>query len=173
MMFRNVTSYVNVSIMASLSRCDDFNGQLRLRLIAVIIVFFAQLNEVLLLQFLVFADKFRQIVGNGDVQLVDWAALEVCAGFCQLLEIVKWIQTEEVEVDLWIGQIVSRDVGEGRETFIDVVVLWMFNDLIGDLLLVAEQSLLVVVSGQVAIDHLSVVTDANLRIIKHHEELVA
>lgn len=132
-------------------------------MVAVLIVFLAQLHKVLLLQLLVFADKFRQFVSDGDVQLVDGTALEIRAGFRELFELVQRVQTEEVEVDLWVGQVVARDVGEGRQAFVDVVVLRMLDDLVRDVLFVAKQAFLVVVGCEIAVNHLSVIADTHLK----------
>lgn len=109
-----------------------------------------------------FADQFGQVVGDGDVQLVDGAAAEIGAGGGQLLEVIDWIQAEKVAIHVGVGKIVAGYVGQGREALVDVVILGMFDDLFGDLLLVAEDGFVVVVGGQVAVYHLGVVAYAHL-----------
>lgn len=54
------------------------------------------------------------------------------------------------------------NVGECAETFVDVVVLRVLDDGFSDELLVAEDRLVVVVGCEVAVNHLSVVSDADL-----------
>lgn len=93
--------------MINLSRFDDFHWRIDFGLIAILVIFLAELQKILLLQFLVFADKFGQVVGNGDVQLVDWTSLEVRACLGKLLELVEWVQAEEIEVDFWVRQVVT------------------------------------------------------------------
>lgn len=112
---------------------------------------------------LIFPDQFGKIVGNRNVQLVDWTSTEVGAGFGQFLKLVQLVQPEEILVDIWIGQIVSRNVSQRRESLVDVIVAWILDDVVGDLFLVAEQRLMVVVSSQIAIDHFCMVTYANLK----------
>lgn len=148
--------------LMNLSRIDDFHGRIDFGLIAILVIFLAQLLQVLFKLFLVLSDELWQVVGNGDVQLVDWASLEVRAGLGKLLELVERVEAEEVEIDFGIGQVVARDVGEGREAFVDVVVLWVLDNLVRDLLLVAEQSLLVVVGREVAVNHLGVIANTHL-----------
>lgn len=104
-----------------------------------------QLPQTDLHVFLVLADQLGQIVGDGNVQLLDRAAAEVRAGLVQLLELVQVVQSEESAVDVRIGQVVPGDVRECGQALVNVIVLGIVNDLVRDHLLVAEQSLLVVV----------------------------
>lgn len=113
--------------------------------------------------FLVLARQLGQFVGNGQIQLGDRTAAEVGASVGELLELVQRVQTEEVAINLGIGQIVARDVRQRRQTLVDVIVLWMIDDVVRDAFLVAKQRLVVVVGVQIAIDHLGVVTYAHLQ----------
>lgn len=54
------------------------------------------------------------------------------------------------------------NVSECAETLVDVVALRVLNDRIGDQLSIAEDGLVVVIRGQVAVHHLRVVSYANL-----------
>lgn len=87
---------------------------------------------------LVLAGQFGQFVGNGQVQFGDRTAAEVGAGVPQLLELVQRIQAEEVAVDFRIRKIVARDVRQCGESLVDVVVLRMIDDVIGDVYLMGS-----------------------------------
>lgn len=113
--------------------------------------------------FLIFARQLGQLVGNGQIQLGDGTAPEVGACLGELLELVQRIQTEEVAIDIRIGQIVTRDIGQRGQALIDMIVLWMIDDVIRDALLVAKQSLVVVIGVQIAVDHLGMITHTHLQ----------
>lgn len=72
------------------------------------------------------------------------------------------MQAKEVSIHFRIGQIVTRDVGQRAETLVDVVVLRMLDNVFADLLSVAEERFVVVVRGQVAVDHFGVVAHSYL-----------
>ena len=111
---------------------------------------------------LVTGHQLRQIVGDGQVELVDWAPPEEGAGGLEAGKVVERVQPEELPVRLGVGQVVSRDVGHGAEALEDAVLLGVVHDALGDRLLVAEHAHVVVERGQVAVDHLGVVADPNL-----------
>lgn len=111
---------------------------------------------------LVLAHQFGQVVRDGHVQSVDGTAAEVGARVGQLLEFEHRVQAEEVAIDFRIGQIVARDVRQGGQAGVDVVVLRVFDDVVRHLLSVAEEGLVVVVGGQVAVDHFGVISHTDL-----------
>lgn len=106
---------------------------------------------------LVLADEFWKVVCDSHIQPVDRAAPEVGASGCELLELVQRVQPEEVSVGLRIWEVIAGNVGEGAEALVDVVVLRMLDDGLRNYLLVSENRLVVVVSRQVAVDHLGVI----------------
>lgn len=120
-------------------------------------------HEFFFLSF-VLADQVGQIVSDGHVQLVYRTSPEVRASFGQLFELVHGVQVEKVPVHVRVGQIVSRYVGKCAQTLVDVIVLWVFDDVVADGFLVAEECLVVVVRGQIAVHHLGVVSHSNLKI---------
>lgn len=103
------------------------------------------LGQGALYKALVFPHQLRKIIGDGHIQSVNGTASEVCACCRKLLEFVQRIQPEEIPVNLWIWQIVARDIRECRKSFVDVVVLRMFYDFVGDLLAVSKHRLVVIV----------------------------
>jgi len=113
---------------------------------------------------LVLAHELGQVVGDGHVQPVDGAAPEVGARGGQLLELEQRVEAEEVAVRVRVREVVPRDVGQGAETLVDVVVLGVVDDVVGHLLLVAEEGFVVVVRGQVAVHHFRVVAYSHLQI---------
>ena len=72
------------------------------------------------------------------------------------------MQTEEVFVDFGIGQVVAGDVAQRAQSLENVIRVGIFSDFVGHALLVVEETLLVVEGGQVAVDHLGVITNPNL-----------
>jgi len=119
-------------------------------------------HQLLLLSF-VLTDQVGQIVGNGHVQLVDRTTPEVRACIGQPLELVHGVQPEEVSVHVRIGQVVSRYVGQRAQALVDVIVLWVLYDVVADGLPVCEERLVVVVRGQITVDHLGVVSYPHLQ----------
>ena len=115
----------------------------------------------------VLADKLRQVVGNGDVEPVDGTTAEIRASRAEQWEFVQSVQSEEVSVDVRVGQIVPRYVGQGAETLVDVIVLRVLDDTVRCLLLLGEEALVVVVGRQVAVNHLRVVTHSYLQLQFH------
>ena len=85
------------------------------------------------------------------------------ASWLQTLEVVQGIDTEKLFVGSGIRQIVSGDIGHGRDSLVDVVLLGVVDDALGHGFLIAEVAFLVVVGGQVAVDHFSVIPNANLK----------
>ena len=59
---------------------------------------------------LVRGEDLRQLVGDGQVELVEGAALEEGAGALKRLEIIKRVDVEKVLVSVRIWEIVSGDV---------------------------------------------------------------
>lgn len=119
-------------------------------------------HEFFFLSF-VLADQVGQIVSDSHVQLVYRTSPEVRARFGQLLEFVHGVQVEEVPVHVRVRQVVSGYVGKCAQTLVDVIVLRIFDDVVADGFLVAEECLVVVVRGQVAVHHLGVVSHSDLK----------
>lgn len=101
----------------------------------------------LLHRFLVFADELRQVVGDGNVESVDRTSAEVRARGAEQREIVKGIQSEEVPVNVRIGQVIARYVLQSAEALVDVIILRVLDNLVTDLLLVSKERLVIVVRG--------------------------
>lgn len=101
----------------------------------------------LLHRFSVFADEFRQIVSNGNVESVDRASAEVRARGAEQREIVKGIQSEKVPINVRIGQVVARYVLQSAQALVDVIILRILDDLVTDLLLISKERLVIVVRG--------------------------
>ena len=55
------------------------------------------------------------------------------------------------------------DVGQRADSLVDVVLVGVVDDVLGHALLVAEQALVVVEGGEVAVDHLGMVADTDLK----------
>lgn len=64
-------------------------------------------------RFFVLSYQFWQVIGDRYIKPVYRAAPEVRAGWTQRLKIVKIIQTEEVLVDVGVGQIVAGYICQG------------------------------------------------------------
>lgn len=111
----------------------------------------------------VLADQVGQIVGNGHVQLVDRTTPEVRARIGQPLELVNRVQPEKVPVHVWIGQIVSRYIGQRAQALVDVIVLRVLYDVVANGLPVCEERLVVVVRSQITVDHLGMVSHSHLQ----------
>lgn len=119
-------------------------------------------HEFFFLSF-VLTDQVGQFVSNGHVQLVDRTSSEVRARVRQPFELVHRVQAEEVPVHVGIGKIVSGYVGQRAESFVDVIVLRVLDDVIADGLLVAEERLVVVIRSQVTVDHFCVISHSDLK----------
>ena len=63
---------------------------------------------------LVRGEDLRQLVGDGQVELVEGAALEEGAGALKRLEIIKRVDVEKVLVSIRVREIISRDVCQRR-----------------------------------------------------------
>lgn len=109
------------------------------------------------------ADQVGQVVRDGHVQLVDRTPSEVRARFGQLFEIVHGVQPEKVPVHVWIGQVVSGYIGQGAEPLVNVIVLRVLDDVVANGFLIAEERLVVVVRGQITVDHFRVVPHSDLK----------
>jgi len=125
-------------------------------------------NQLLLLSF-VLTDQVGQIVRNGHVQLIDRTTPEVRARIGQPLELVHGVQPEKVPVHFRIGQVVPRYVGQRAQALVDVIVLWVLYDVVADGFSVREERLVVVVRGQVTVDHLGVVSHPHLYITRRRD----
>ena len=101
----------------------------------------------LLHRFSVFADELRQVVCNGNVESVDRASAEVRARGAEQREIVKWIQSEKVPINVRIGQVIARYVLQCAQALVDVIVLRILDNLVADLLLISKERLVIVVRG--------------------------
>lgn len=75
---------------------------------------------------------------------------------------LKLDSPKEVPVHLGVRQIVARDVGEETHALVDVVVVRVLDDVLGQLVLAGEEALVHVEGGQVRVHHLGVVPHTNL-----------
>lgn len=73
------------------------------------------------------------------------------------------LRSEEI-TNYFIEKVVCRpgDVGKCAEPLVDMVILRIFDDSIGDNLLVAKYGFVVVVCGKITINHLCVISHSNL-----------
>lgn len=79
----------------------------------------------------------------------------------ELLEAGDRVHAEEVLVGLLVGQVELADVGFGQNGFEDVILVWVADDVLEDLVGVAEPAQLVVVGLQVAVHQQGVDTHAD------------
>ena len=103
------------------------------------------------------SQNLGQVVGNRDVQLVEGTTFEEGAGASQGREIIQGVNVEEVSVGVWIREIIARDVGQGGEALVDVILARVVDDVGSHLLLVSKHPLVVQEGCEVAVDHLGVV----------------
>lgn len=120
-------------------------------------------HELFFLSF-VLADQVGQVVRDCHVQLIDRTTPEVRASLRQPVEFVHRVQAEKVPIDVGIGQVVSGYVGERAQPLVYVIVLRVVDDVVANRLLVAEERLVVVVRGQIAVDHLCMIPHPDLKI---------
>lgn len=66
-----------------------------------------ELLEIALQQFLVFAHQLWQVISYRHIQFLDRTTLEIGASLCKLFELPQRIQAEKVQIDFWIGQVVT------------------------------------------------------------------
>ena len=102
---------------------------------------------------------------SGDLILIQdhIRSPEEGAGRLQAREVVERVQPEEVAVRLRVGQVVARDVGHGAQALVDAVLFGVVHDAPRHRLLVAKHAHVVVERGEVAVHHLCVVADSNLK----------
>lgn len=69
---------------------------------------------------------------------------------------------EEVPVNLWVGQVVARDVGEETHALVDVVGVRVLDDVLGQLVFGRKEALVAVERVKVRVHHLGVVPHSHL-----------
>ena len=106
-------------------------------------------------------EDLRHVVCNGNVKLVERAALEEGAGALERWEIIQGMHIEEVSVGVRVGQIVSGDISQRREALVDVVLAGVVDDVLCHLLLISKHTLVVEECCEVAINHLGMVPHPN------------
>jgi len=102
-----------------------------------------------------------KLISNGYVKLVERAALEKGAGALKCWEIIERVNVEEIPVSVGIRKIITRDIGQSGEAFIDMVFARIVDDVLRNSLLVSKDSLVVLECCQVAINHLGMVSHTN------------
>ena len=89
-----------------------------------------------------------QVVSDRDVQLVEGTTFEEGAGAGQGREIIQGVNVEEVSVGVRIREIIARDVGQGGEALVDVILARVVDDVCSHLLLVSKHALVVEECGE-------------------------
>ena len=89
------------------------------------------------------SQNLGQVVGNRDVQLVEGTTFEEGAGASQGREIIQGVNVEEVSVGVRVREIIARDVGQGGEALVDVILARVVDDVGSHLLLVSKHPLVV------------------------------
>lgn len=107
------------------------------------------------------AEQSRQLLGDGLLYLLQQAAAAPAAVVGELLEAGNGVHAKEVLVGLLVRQVKLADVGLGQNGLEDVVLVWLIDDVLEDLVGVAEPAQLVVVCLEVAVHQQRVDADTN------------
>lgn len=79
---------------------------------------------------------------------------------------------EEVPVDLSVRKVISRNVGEEAHSFVNVVGVRVFHDLLCKFVLARKESFVFVEGHEIGIHHLGVISNANLEIISSLAQVI-
>ena len=84
---------------------------------------------------------------------MEWLTLEIGTCGLQAGKLREGMKTEKDTIGLGIRQVVARNVSQGGDTVIDVIIVGMVDDVVGHRLGVAKHSLATLKSGQIDIHH--------------------